>query len=110
MKHLYYLLLIPVLLAGCSVGRTTEARGLENEAYLQFSKGQESYSGGVTVYVDDNEPFVAKVDVINSRKVKGNVYVIKTGKRHLKVVHKGKVLLEQDVFLSSQETRVIKLP
>lgn len=110
MKKYILLLIIPLILAGCSVGRTTESRGLENESYLQFIKGQESYPKGVQVFVDDAEPFTAKVDKVNSRTVKGNVYTIKSGTRHLKVVYQGEVLYEKDVVLSSQQTRSIQLP
>lgn len=114
MKKYLLLLLIGALIVGlgaCSVGRTTESRGLENQAYLQFVRGtQGSYSDGVEVYVDDAEPFVAKVNKLNSRTVKGDVYVINSGTRHLKVTHRGTVLYEKTIVLSTQETRRIQLP
>jgi len=102
--------LFPFLFTGCKVGSTTESRGLENESYLQFVQGQGKYSEGVDVYVDNIAPFKAKVNKVDSRTVKGNVYTIQSGTRHLKVVYKGQTLYEKDVFLSSQETRRIQLP
>jgi hypothetical protein len=110
MKKYLLLLIIPLVVLGCRVGRTTESRGLENESYLQFVQGQQKYSEGVEVFVDDLAPFKAKVNKVNDRTVKGNVYTVKSGTRHLKVVYKDKVLFEKEVVLSSQQTRQIQLP
>ena len=107
---LLLLMIFPLVFTGCKVGRTTESRGLENESYLQFVQGQGKYDEGVDVFVDNLAPFKAKVDKVNSRTVKGNVYTIKSGTRYLKVVYKGQVLYEKNVVLSSQETRQVQLP
>ncbi|MDR2058053.1 MAG: hypothetical protein LBP83_07215 [Dysgonamonadaceae bacterium] len=109
-KYLFVLCIVPLILYGCRVGRTTEVRGYENESYLQFVQGQQKYQEGVEVYVDDLPFFVAKVNKVNDRTVKGNVYTVKSGTRHLKVVYKGKVLFDKQVILSSQQTRQIQLP
>ena len=103
-------MLIPFLMWGCSVGRTTEAKGLENESYLQLVQGQEKYPEGVEVYVDDLTPFLAQVNKVNDRTVKGNVYTVKSGTRRVKVVYKNKTLFDKQVVLSSQQTRQIQLP
>lgn len=109
--HIWLLALLVLVLGACSVGRTTESRGLENQAYLQFVRGNtDKYSDGVDVYIDDAQPFKAKVDKVDSRTVKGNTYVIKSGKRHLKVEHNGTVLYEKDIIVTTQETRKVQLP
>ncbi len=110
MKKQIWLLIIPFILAGCSVGRTSESKGLDNEAFLQFAGDQKKYETGVDVFVDNNAPFKAKVNEINSRSVKGDVYVIKSGARHVKVACNNQVLYDKDIVVSSQETRQIKLP
>jgi hypothetical protein len=110
MKKYLLLLIFPLVIFGCSVGRTTEAKGLENETCLQFVQGQQKYPEGVEVFVDELAPFTAKVNKVNDRTVKGNVYTVKSGTRHLKVVYKNAVLFEKDVVLSSQQTRQIQLP
>ena len=110
MKKYIIFLFIPFILAACSVGKTTESRGVENESYLQFLQGQEKYKEGVSVYVDDLPPFMAKVDKVNSRTVKGNVYTIKSGTRHVKVVYNNTILYEKHIILSTQQTRQIQLP
>jgi hypothetical protein len=110
MKKYLLLLIVPLILLGCRVGRTTETRGLENESYLQFVQGQQKYPEGVSVFVDDLAPFEAKVNKVNDRIVKGDVYTVKSGTRHLKVVYKDKIVFEKDLVLSSQQTRQIQLP
>lgn len=109
--HIWLLALLVLVLGACSVGRTTESRGLENQAYLQFVRGNtDKYSDGVDVYIDDALLFKAKVDKVDSRTVKGNTYVIKSGKRHLKVEYHGKVLYEKEIVVTTQETRKVQLP
>lgn len=112
MKTKLFLLFFSVLmLSACSVGRTTESRGLENEAYLQFVRGMDDkYRDGVSVFVDDNAPFKAKVNKIKATTVKGDTYALKSGKRHIKVIYEERVVYEKDVVLSTQETRRIELP
>ena len=108
---LFLLFFSVVMLSACSVGRTTETRGLENEAYLQFVRGtSDKYRDGVHVFVDDNAPFKTKVNKIKATTVKGDTYVIKSGKRHLKVIYEERVVYEKDIILSTQETRRIELP
>jgi len=112
-KYIWVVIVTIFALSACTAGRTTESKGLENQAYLQFTiiKGSaDKYSDGVDVYVDDNAPFKGKVNLIQGKTVKGNTYVIKTGKRHVKVVYEGETLYEKDVMLSTQETRKIQLP
>jgi hypothetical protein len=112
-KYIWMVIVTIFALSACTAGRTTESKGLENQAYLQFTivKGSaDKYSDGVYVYVDNNAPFNAKVNLIQGNTVKGDVYVIKTGKRHVKVVYRDNVLFEKDVMLGTQETRKIQLP
>ncbi|MDR0546359.1 MAG: hypothetical protein LBG77_02025 [Dysgonamonadaceae bacterium] len=109
-KYLLFILLVFLGLQSCKVGTMTESRGLENESFLQFVQGNQKYSEGVLVFVDDLAPFTAKVDKIKSMSVKGNVYTIKSGTRHVKVVYRDQVLFEKDVVVSAQQTRKIQLP
>lgn len=108
---LFLLFFSVAMLTACSVGRTTESRGLENEAYLQFVRGTtDKYNDGVYVYVDENKPFKAKVNKVKATTVKGDTYVIKSGKHHLKVVYKDKTVYEKDIITATQETKRIELP
>ena len=97
-------------LAGCKVGNVTHSGGVDNQSYLQFIQGGNTmYAGGVRVYVDDNPAFTAKVNKIEKLKVRGNVYAIKEGKRHVKVVY-GSTVYEKDILVGNQETKKITLP
>ncbi|MDR1225415.1 MAG: hypothetical protein LBK47_00765 [Prevotellaceae bacterium] len=98
-------------LTGCKVGNVTHTGGMDNQSYLQFIQGGDTkYEQGVEVYVDNNPAFPAKVDKIEKLKVRGNVYVIKEGRHHLKVVSDGNALYEKDIIVGNQETKKITLP
>ena len=110
-KIILFISCLTFLLAGCSVGNVSRSGGLESESYLQFVQGGNTvYNGGVEVYVDDNPVFTAKVDKIKKQTVKGTVYGVKNGTRHLKVIYKGNILFEKDIVIATQETKQIKLP
>lgn len=97
------------LLGSCKGGRVATAGGVDNVAKLQFVRGTtEKYSDGVDVFVDNNEPFRAKVDKLP--KVTGNVYTIQNGNRHIKVEYKGEVLYDRNIVIAIGETRQIQLP
>lgn len=111
MKTKILLIALLASIAGCKVGNVTHAGGVDSLSYLQFLQGGSAkYSGGVEVFVDDNPAFAAKVDKIEKMKVRGNVYAVKPGTRHVKVVHEGKTLYEKDIFVGNQETKKITLP
>ena len=96
----------------CRVGTVTSSGGMDSQSYLQFIQGGErSYSGGVTVYIDQNTEFPAKVDRVRKfGGTRGNLYGIQPGKRHLKVVYKNNILYEKDIVVATQETKKITLP
>ena len=108
------LLLITLILgsfSACKVGVVSKSGGMDNQSYLQFVQGgSQSYKDGVTVYVDDNPAFTAKVDVPKKNRIKGNSYVINPGTRHIKVVGNGKTVYEKKVVIGNQETKKIVLP
>ena len=113
MKILRLLLIMFVLgsFASCKVGVTSKSGGMDNQSYLQFVQGgNHSYGNGVTVYVDDNPAFTAKVDVMKRNSIKGNTYVVNPGTRHIKVVDNGKTVYEKKIVVSTQETKKIILP
>ncbi len=110
-KIIALIALIPLLFTGCKVGNVSHSGGVESESYLQFIQGgNTAYKEGVEVYIDDAAAFTAKVNQIGKYTVKGDIYAIKNGTRHLKVVYRGKVLFEKDIVVGVQETKQIKLP
>ncbi|MDR1343007.1 MAG: hypothetical protein LBK18_07130 [Prevotellaceae bacterium] len=111
MKKIILIVATACMVAACSVGNVSRSGGLDNQGYLQFVQGgSTSYSEGVTVMVDDNPAFTAKVDQIKKLRVKGNTYAVKSGTRHLKVVYKGETLYEKKVIIATQETKQVNLP
>jgi hypothetical protein len=111
MKKIILIIFAALTVAACSVGNVSQSGGMDNQGYLRFVQGgNTAYGGGVTVTVDDNPPFTAKVDKIKKLRVKGNTYAVKTGARRLKVEYKGKTLYEKSVIIATQETKQINLP
>jgi len=103
-----------ILLSNCT-GVKTVARGLENEAFLEFVGNPSNYSEGIDVIIDDNISFKAKVKKNHATRPKGEVYSISTGTHStgthtVTVSHKNKIIYQQKIFVSSQETKRIVLP
>jgi len=103
------LIILCTLLSSCKVGRYTEEKGLSDQAYLLFVSN-EKYDDAVQVTIDENATFNAIVLKEKKMTVKGNKYAIATGRRHLKVTFKDKVLYDKEIFVSTQETKKIQLP
>ena len=86
--------------------------GKEDMAYLVFVGSLDKYGNGkYPVQVDiDGTQFDAKVVKPKVANRKGYQYGVGIGNRHLKVTFRGKTVYEKQVFLSTQETKVINLP
>lgn len=113
MKILRLLLIMFVFgsFTSCKVGVVSKSGGMDNQSYLQFVQGGgQTYKNGITVYVDDNPAFTAKVDVPKRNSIKGNTYAVSPGTRHVKVVEQGKTVYEKTIVVSTQETKKIILP
>jgi hypothetical protein len=110
MNRLYLILAIGLMvLAGCT-GIKTSSRGVDNQAYLEFIGDPKLYEGGVDVNLNDQKTFKAEVNKEQQVPAKGNVYSINPGNILVSVSYNGKLLYKQQIFLSAQETRIIKLP
>ena len=99
-----------LMLSGCYVTNTSHSAGQADEGYLLLVSGSD-YSHPVSVTVDDNLKFSAKVIHTSKTSVKGDIYAIPTGSHHIVVTNsKGEVICDRTVFVSTQETKKVKLP
>ena len=99
-----------LLMAGCT-GVKTATRGVGNEAFLEFVAQVPSfYSGGVDVTVDGNVKFRAEVKRDHAKRPKGLVYAISTGTHDVTVSYNNRIIYQQKIFVSAQETKRIVLP
>lgn len=98
------------LLTACKMGQYSQTSPMENVSYLQFITVDKQAPKSVEVYVDDNQPFEAKVNRIKPHTIKGDVYMVPKGKHRIKIMDKSNLLYDSVVFLSLQETRQILLP
>ncbi len=106
----FAIILCSTYLTSCKVGMTSESRGKPQEALLQFIQTQTEYRDGVEVTIDNNTPFIAKVDKQKKMGVRGNVYTIPVGRHWITVKSEGNTIIKKEIFTSSQETKQISLP
>lgn len=112
MKKLLFLLTTCVLfLTGCKTGVYTAEYGKEDVAYVSLVSSDALANKDVVVTVDNTTTFTAHVQKAkqSTEKHNGKLHAIKPGTRHLKITYKGNVVYEKDIFVSSQQTKLINL-
>lgn len=114
MKKLFFALVaMAFLLAGCKSNYpVAQQSGKEDMAYLLFVGPKETYGNGKkTVQVDvDGTKFDAMVVKPKVANRKGTQYGVATGRRKVVVTFEGRTVYSKELFLSSQETKIITLP
>ena len=100
-------------LFGCKANYpVAQQSGKEDMAYLVFVGPLKTYGNGskpVQVNVDGTT-FDAKVVKPKVANRKGYQYGVATGKRNITVKFNGNTVYQKQLFLSSQETKIINLP
>lgn len=112
-KFLFLLFTINILLVGCKANYpVAQQSGKEDIAYLVFVGPLKTYGNGSRpVQVDvDGTKFDAKVVKPKTANRKGTQYGVATGRRNVTVTFNGQTIYQKQLFLSSQETKIINLP
>ena len=112
-KILFLLLAIAFLMIGCKANYpVAQQSGKEDMAFLVFVGPLETYgNGSKTIQVDvDGTKFDAKVVKPKTANRKGTQYGVATGRRNVTVMFNGQIVYQKQLFLSSQETKIINLP
>ena len=104
---------VACLIVGCKSNfPVAQQSGKEDMAYLVFVGPRQTYGNGskpVQVDVDGNQ-FEAKVVKPKTANRKGTQYGVATGRRNVTVKFNGQTIYQKQLFLSSQETKIITLP
>lgn len=110
-KFLIICCLSLLALASCKTGVYTAEYGKEDVAYISLISSDKMANKDVQVYIDNETQFTAHVQKAkqSTEKHNGKLFAIKPGKRHMKVVYNGNVIYEKDIFVSSQQTKLINL-
>lgn len=112
-KVLFPLIAVFILMVGCKANYpVAQQSGKEDIAYLLFVGPLKTYGNGskpVQVDVDGNK-FDAKVVKPKTANRKGTQYGVATGRRNVTVMFNGQIVYQKQLFLSSQETKIINLP
>lgn len=112
-KILITLFAFVCLLVGCkSSFPVAQQSGKEDMAYLVFVGPKDTYgNGSKLVQVDvDGTQFDAKVVKPKTANRKGTQYGVSTGRKNVTVKFNGNTVYSKQLFLSSQETKIITLP
>ena len=112
-RVLFLLIAVASLLAGCKTKYPVAMQsGKEDIAYILFVGPLKTYGNGSRpVQVDvDGKKFDAKVVKPKTANRKGTQYGVATGRRNITVTFNGQTVYQKQLFLSSQETKIINLP
>lgn len=112
-KILLLTMVIASILVSCkSSFPVAQQSGKEDMAYLVFVGPRQTYgNGSMPVQVDvDGKQFDAKVVKPKTANRKGVQYGVATGRRNVTVKFNGQIIYQKQLFLSSQETKIITLP
>ena len=112
-KIIFSLIALACLMVGCKTNYpVAQQSGKEDMAYLVFVGPLKTYGNGTTpVQVDvDGTQFEAKVVKPKTANRKGIQYGVATGRRNIIVKFNGQTIYQKQLFLSSQETKIINLP
>lgn len=108
---LIFALGLVLLLCGCRAHYpVAQQSGKDDVAYLLFVSQKEYAKKYVTVTLDGEKTFEAKVIKAKDSNYKGASYAIATGRRKINVEYKGTLIYNKEIFVSTQETKIITLP
>ena len=104
------ILLLLTIVFSCNVGKRATNEGIDSLAYLHFVMDEKpSKEVRWSIVIDEGPVTPIVVDKNNPRFSEDNLYSIPLGTHHLKV-YKDEVLVRtQKLFVSSRETKTIKL-
>lgn len=111
-RTLFFIVLgLALVMVGCKANYpVAQQSGKDDVAFLLFVSASNQSSQIVDVTIDGNTTFEAKTVKAKKADRKGTSYAVATGRRRLKVEKEGQTLYEKEVFLSTQETKIITLP
>ena len=110
-KQLFMILGIMLLLSGCkSYAPIARESGKADIAFLIFTSNGAYNNKTVHIILNGKTDFDAKVVKARKSSYKGNVYPVPVGKNRVKVIYNGETLYNKELFISTQETRIIPLP
>lgn len=95
----------------CKTGVYATEHGKDDIAFVCFYSSGIYANKTIDVVIDKDTAFSTKVVKAkqDGEKRKGELYGIKTGKRHICVSYNGNIIYEKDIYVTSQQTKEIIL-
>lgn len=105
------IIMLAINLQSCKTGTFASEYGKDDMAYIAITSSGQFAGKKVIVDIDKATSFTIKVQKAkqSTEKHNGNLYGIKTGKRHVVVSYNGQILYDKVIFVSSQQTKIINL-
>ncbi len=102
---------ICISLTGCRTGSFSTSYGKGDRAFISIISGKQYRGKTVQVFIDGKTFFDVKVinEKQSTEKHNGSLHEIHPGKRHVEIRYKDKILYSKTIFLSSQQTKIIRL-
>ena len=88
----------------------TFSSGKANISNILLLRDYGSHAKKAIIQIDEQEPIKLKKIKKEAKSYKAKPYPITPGKHHLKVIVKGKTLVDEQIFLGVQETKKIMIP
>lgn len=101
--------LVVMFLVGCKASVYTSQSSHEDIAYMQFVSSTKLSGDYVQVILDGGTEFQAKVNKEKKAYNRPDRYTIQPGKRSVRVMYKGRVIYDSDIYVSQQSTKIIRL-
>lgn len=112
-KVLFITLLLTMFMASCGVGSYTVTTGLADEASISFVTDKRQ---NIVVTIDNDQQYNVETVKLkayrkdrNIEKTYENTIVITPGTHEVKVTHDGEEVYTHKVFVSTGESKIIKL-
>ena len=102
------LALVVVFTSSCKTTTYSKA-SVDDVAFIKLMSSSTLAGKQVQVTINDETSFSAKVNKLRTSPLKQKTYRIASGRKNIKIYSKGRLLWNQDVFVSQQSTLVIVL-
>lgn len=102
------LVLLVVFTSSCKTGTYSKASA-DDIAFIKLMSSSTLAGKQVKVIINNETSFSAKVNKMRTSPLKQKTYRIVSGRKNIKIYSRGRLLWNQDVFISQQSTRVIVL-
>lgn len=106
MKHILLITVLFPFLMSCYFGQRSATVQTADQSYLQFNGNTDS----VKVIVDENASFVPAESVHPGKFKPQKLYIIQPGKHRVQVIKNETTVIDQVIYIGTNETKEFVIP